>query len=225
MRRFYTTLPVLVTLLLASPFAAAHKPVVVGADQPSSLADPYVLDDVTVSQVGYHAVSATAPAIWFRFAGTAGQEVLIQGGVPKIERFRGLRPLVALVGPGLPAAELPFALPEGFGALVFDTANETPEEFDEPFTGTQSWQFAANRPILPQTGDYYAVGYLPPGETGKIWLTVGTIESFGLGDILTLPAVLIQVRLFHEVFPLGGLIFWALLGLLALALLGVVRWA
>lgn len=211
---------------LLTPLAWAHKPVVVGSARATSLEEPFVLDDVTISQVGYHEVSPTAPAIWFRFDGSAGQEILIQGGVPLIDRLAELRPRVALVGPGLPPADLPFDLPEGIGAVVFDSAEEAPPSvFNEPFTGTRSWQFEIHRPTLPQDGTYYAVGFLSPGETGKIWLTVGEIESFGLPDILSLPVVLVQVRLFHEVFPLGGLIFWVLVGILAVVALGVTRFA
>lgn len=217
---------VIAAIFLCATEAAAHKPVVVGNPRASSIDQPYDLDDVAISQVAYHEVTASAPAIWFRFSGTAGQEVLIQGGVPRIARLADLRPIVALVGPGLPAADMPFALPPGLGALVFDSADEPdPTVFNEPFTGTVSWQFTAHTPTLSADGVYYAVGYLPPGETGKIWLTVGTIESFGLADILTLPAVLVRVRLFHEVFPLGGLIFWALLAMLALASAAAARLA
>lgn len=196
-------------VLLAAGAAWAHKPIVIASPSPSSAENPYAVEDAGLSQVGYHEITPAAPELWYRFAGEAGEAIFLQLGIPKIDRFAGLRPRLALIGPGLPEPEgLPFAVPDGMGALAFDTAGETPEEFNEPFTGTRSWQFAAVEPVLPLSGAYYAVAYLPPGEYGKLWLAIGVAEEWSLADFLTIPAIAVPVRIFHEVFPIGGLLMW-----------------
>jgi hypothetical protein len=186
-------------------------------NQPLNAANAIEIDDPAVSQVAYHVASDAAPELWLRFQGTAGQTVHIETGVPLIERLRPLRPLTLLIGPGLPDGVWPVELPEGMGALTLTAANpEAPEAIDEPFTGTRSWQIGSWDPVLPQTGQYYVVTFLPLGGEGKFWTAVGTAEAFGISDILNLPGTIVEVRRFHEVFPWGGLLGWGLTVLVAL---------
>ncbi|MCC6142311.1 MAG: hypothetical protein IT368_00755 [Candidatus Hydrogenedentes bacterium] len=212
---------VLVLFGLVAQDAWGHKPVVIDGG-PTGPASAYVIDDVTVSQVGYHTVTPDAPQLWFTFEAEAGQQLYFELGVPKIDRLEGLRPAMVLLGPGLPAVTLPFAVPEGLGGIVFNTAGEETEVFDEEFTGTTSWKWPAVTPTAQQSGKYYAVAWLPDADTGKLWMAVGTAESFGLGDILSLPTTLFQVRAFHEIGPFGGLLFWAMLAFL-LVLVFLIR--
>lgn len=211
-------------LLVACPLAFAHKPVVIDGG-PVEMNTAYAVADEDVSMVGYHEALSSQPQLWFTFDVEGAKTLYLQAGVPKIDRYSALRPIMALVGPGLPqpAQAAPFALPEGYGAIVYDMADESPVVFDEEFTGTESWQFQAHEPAVEVAGKYYSVVYLPEGQEGKLWMAIGTAEQFGLSDILTLPAVLVKVRLFHEIFPLGGLLFWAMMMLLAgIVALGVL---
>lgn len=219
MRRHW--LPMLLipaALGLLSAEASAHRLLSI-TDTPLGPDNALVIDDVTVSQVGYHTASDEAPQLWMKFQGTAGQQIYFETGVPFIERLSGLRPLTLLVGPGLPEVDAPIALPPGAGAILYDTSNvAAPEVFDEEFTGTQSWVFGPWEPVLPETGTYYLVTLLPEGGDGKFWTAAGRAEVFGLNDILTLPQTIIGVRQFHEIFPWGGILGWGVLvvsGLLA----------
>jgi hypothetical protein len=197
-----------------APAAWAHKPVVVNGG-PVNRETAYEIRDPQVSQVGYHECRENQPELWFTFELAAGETLDLQMGVPKIDRYADLRPAMALLGPGLPEAAAPFDLPPGYGALIFDTAAEEPVVFHEEFTGTTSWQFAMKTVTAETAGRYFLVAYIPPGTDGKLWMAVGTAEQFGLRDIVTLPRVVIGVRTFHEVFPLGGLLTWAYLILLS----------
>lgn len=114
--------------------------------------------------------------------------------------------------------QVPFQLPEGYGAYVFPTEQETAREFYEPFTGTTSWQFSGKNLTIEEPGVYYVIGYAPNGEDGKFWVAIGKREEFSLSDILSLPSIVVKARLFHEVFPIGGIAMWAFL--LVLVLLG-----
>jgi len=158
-----------------------------------------VISDIGLSQVVYHEVKEPVQPLWIAFDAVAGQELYFNPGVPAIERLKGYRPSFALVGPGLPAAGLPFDVPAGSGAEVYSTrAIDDPEFFHEPFSGTDSWILFRRTVILPQSGRYYLVGYVPTGEPGKFWIAIGKREEFGLDDMAKLTRDLPRVRAFHE---------------------------
>ena len=138
--------------------------------------------------------------VWFRFTGKAGDRIWFQVGVPVIERLRGLEPRAAIVGPGLPAADLGFELPPGLGAVVFAPAG-VPREFHEEFTGTSSWIWLEQEFVLASSGTWYVVAFSDAALStdDKLWLAIGTKERFGLGDILRLGSIKRFVRAFHEV--------------------------
>lgn len=181
--------------------AEAHRPIF--SDGSATSPDKAILiDDVDISYATYHEVTDGSAQLWLAFDATAGQPLYAQLGVPVIDRLRSFRPAVALVGPGLPAANLPFAIPEGMGAVVLaPSAGTEPEFFAEEFTGTDSWIYGQIRQNAPQDGRYYFVAYVPGGETGKLWVATGTEERFGLEDIATFGDTVARVRSFHEVGP------------------------
>lgn len=158
-----------------------------------------------VSQLILHEVSENNEEVWLTFGGTAGDSVYLQLGVPVIEDLASYLPAVALVGPGLPSATVPFNLPNGTGVLTFEASSSEVEFFSEPFTGTESWIYVEEDVTLPSTGTYYIVGYHPEDSAGKLWVAFGREEQFGISDILAYPETLRTVRSFHEVSdePLG----------------------
>lgn len=222
--RIWQTTAVIAALaaLTVVPNAYAHKPVVINGG-PTDAETAHQIDDVDVSQVGYHHAKPGQPELWFAFDVKPGEELFVQLGVPKLDRYEGLRPAMALIGPGLPDADVPFYVPQGYGGIVYDMAEVEPEVFHEEFTGTTSWQFPAEEPTVNVGGTYYLVGYLPGEDEGKFWMAVGVKEQFGLADILTLPQTLFQVRAFHEVQPFGGILFWAMAAVFALLTFLVFR--
>ena len=90
-------------------------------------------------------------------------------------------------------------LVDGLGGLIFPSKWQEQEHFYEPFTGTESWILLEQTVILPADGQCFVVGYHPDSEPGKLWVSVGRREEFGLFDILGMPAVVREVRTFHEV--------------------------
>jgi hypothetical protein len=161
-------------------------------------------DDIQLSRVVYHEVTADAPQLWLTFEIDEPQTLRISLGVPFISRLEGFRPAFAVFGPGLPDTEFPIAGPQGAGGLLFNTDEiAEPEVFYEPFSQTTSWIWREEDVELPEAGVYYITGFVPSGEEGKIWIAPGVREEFGLGDILALGDLLPQVRAFHEK-PSGG---------------------
>ncbi len=219
MRSYRLVLVLLGVLVFAAVEAQAHKPIVINGG-PTNAETAYPITDPDVSQVAYHHVKPGQEQIWLSFQADAGKTLFLQAGVPVIERYRHIRPAIALLGPGLPEISLPFDFPEGLGGILFTTDAETPTFFHEEFTGTDSWQFEANTPQTVEEGTHYVVAFIPAGEEGKIWVAIGEREAFTIADILQLPITLFKVRAFHEIGFAGGLLFWAVVGLfMALILL------
>lgn len=176
------------------------------------------IGDINVSQVVYHTVVPDRETVWLSFEGKPGDVAKIQLGVPYIKGLEAYRPAFALLGKEFPAVEnVPFDLPTGYGGILYTTDHiAEPEIYDEEFTGTESWVFEMQEITLPADGLYYIVGYVPAGTLGKFWVAPGTLEKFGVKDIVTLPWIIYQVRTFHQIFPFGGILFWAMIILLAL---------
>lgn len=171
-------MPSLLPLALIAT-AAAHKPTF-SADF-SGPDSAYVVADPDISIVVYQDITCELDQLWFTFEAEAGFPLYIQLGVPEIERLEDYRPSVALLAPGLPAADedLPFEVPDGLGVQVFHSdAVDVPGEFYEPFTQTASWVVVEETVDLPEDGVGYLVAWDPAGWTGKLWLATGTVEDF-----------------------------------------------
>ena len=211
--------------LTAWPAAAnspwAYHTVVIGGG-PTTLSSAYPLDDIEQTSIGYHHATPSAPQLWFSFAGKYADKVHVQIGVPQLEQYRLLRPLVAIVGPGMPAPvrPLPFTLPAGYGAVIYDTAAESVENYKEPYTGTSSWRFSAEDYYLPAAGAAYIVAFTPNGEEGKFWMAVGEKHSFQFADLFTINDTTRKICSFFEISPFQGVVFWSqvLTGFLAVFL-------
>jgi len=188
---------------LACSLALAHQPTV--SDESAVDAENAIeFENVQISRVVYHEMSEQAPRLWLTFEVHQPQALLLQLGVPFIDGLEDYRPTLALLGPGLPEVEVPFATPSGLGGIVFDTRDVAdPEVFHEPFSGTTSWIITETEVELPQAGRCYVVAYHPSEEPGKLWVALGWEEVFELDDLLELPDVLGQVRDFHEL-PQGA---------------------
>lgn len=221
---FGAALAILAVLAMAGP-AHAHR-LIPKEDCHADAEHAIPIGDVGVSQVVYHYATEDCPQVWLTFDAEAGQEIFMQIAIPVIERQKDYRPTLVLIGPGLPAAELPFAIPEGMGALVYPTEGFEGEYFLEHFTGTESWQLREETVNAAASGTHYVMGFHPQEAQGKFWIAVGTAEEFGVNDILSIFETVRIVRDFHEQsgppFPLlwllGGIIF-ALPFLLMLLLL------
>lgn len=199
----------------------AHKPIAIEGG-PSTPDKPYYIEDIEVSQVAYHKASSGNLEIWLKFSGKENQRLKIDLGSPKLSPEKPVYfPAVVVLSKKFPPVAVPFSLPVGYGGKVYDTRDQVPKVFYEKFTGTYSWRFEPFEVVLPETGEYYIVGYLPEPREGKFWVAVGDRERFTFWDFLRLPEIIVKVRNFHEVFPVGGLLFWIWI-LVILILVGLV---
>ena len=188
----------MVFLLLLSFSAWAHRPL---WDEGSGQDPIHAIEikDANISQVVYREITPQSPQLWLTFETREGQEIYFALGVPVIERLKNFRPAFAVVGPGLPAVQLPFEIPGGLGGQIFDSETvKEPRVFHEPFTGTDSWVWRESRFKAPAAGKYLVVAYVPSGESGKVWVALGEQESFGLLDLFRFPGWRSRTREFHE---------------------------
>lgn len=177
--------------------AWAHRPVFDDGTHVDA-ASALLIEEPDVSQVVYHEVTEAAARLWLAFDVTEGDDIYLQPGVPAIDRLEDYRPVLVLLGPGLPTIDLPFEVPSGLGGVLLEPADD-PESFDEPFTGTQSWILCESGRAAPETGRYYVVAYDPEGAPGKLWVSIGRAEEFGFDDLLSFADIIDRVRAFHEV--------------------------
>ena len=74
--------------------------------------------------------------------------------------------------------DVPFALPDGYQAIVFDyDRKSTANVFYEPFTQVNYWERQEIRTESINPGTYY-IAVFNPDENGKFTLAVGEIEDF-----------------------------------------------
>jgi hypothetical protein len=213
-------------VVLVSAVALAHRPDAIGGtfDGP---AEAVRATDPNVSQVVYGDMPAARPSLWVAIDVAAATDVYVQLGVPALDRLRTFRPMMAIVGPGLPSLALPFATPPGMGGTLVVTSSVADGAlFHEPVTDTDSWILAESTVRLPTAGTYYIVVWSSSIVDGKAWVATGQREAFGWKDILTLPKVINAVRAFHEAGPDLRLITTSKILFLvafALAIAGLVR--
>jgi len=184
-------------LLCTAPLVAAHKPASIGGSY-SSFAEALRMEEIDVSQVAYVELTEADRALWLTFEATAGTRLDVSLGIPALERLAQYRPLLAVLGPGLPEIALPIETPVAIGGILFDSATYEARFFHEPFTGTASWILLDESVDLPEDGTYYIVAW-PSGDlVDKLWVAIGRREQFGLRDVLTFPQIIRDVRAFHE---------------------------
>ena len=215
----------LAALLFLSVHAHAHRPIAIG-DVAATPDQAFEVTEIDVSQVVYAPLTETAPQLWLTFEVAEPARLRLSLGTPFLDRLRDYRPSIAVLGPGLPPIELPFAVPAVDGGFAFRGAAPANENrFFEPFTETESWITVAETVELPKAGRYYVVAWAPAREADKLWVALGFLERFGIRDILTLGSIIREVRAFHEVGPREPFVSWETLVVLGviLGILGTVR--
>jgi hypothetical protein len=184
-------------LFVLTESVLAHKPI--WSAKPAI--DPntaITLIDPNISQVVYRSLPAGPNQVWTTLTAHEKFKLYVQIGVPVIERLKHFRPNLAVVGPGLQKSNLPFKIPTNYGVTVIDTNSVEPRFFHEPFTGTDSWILESKTIELPQSGTFYVVAFDPKQSGGKLWISVGQKEKFGLADLLNMGQTIKLVRGFHE---------------------------
>ena len=124
----------------------------------------------------------------YRFEINKPSRVYIEAIVPKFKPYSNFTPWFAVVGPNFPVPnyDLPFDIPEGYGAIVKeDVEPGNPREtFFEFFGGKTYYQGPIFDRVLNESGTYYVYYWDPYGHGGDYVAILGRNEIFGITDIL-----------------------------------------
>jgi pimeloyl-ACP methyl ester carboxylesterase len=128
----------------------------------------------------------------------AGDRFKAEMFIPAHDELRDFSPTIALVGPGLPqpTEPLPFALPEGMGAVVANS-DSTFHYFDI-FTQMSFFPRAKIDMPLPQTGRYFVATYGQPIGSARYALDIGVMETFAPNVLARYPINWWEVRDFLQ---------------------------
>lgn len=178
-------LSLLLSLLLASmvvPAALAHQPYFEESD--IGAGEPWQINDPTISTALYATLDSRGDVDYFSFEGLAREVILLELTIPQIEGQENFAPTMALMGPGLPGAELPgkVVVPEGWGALVIEPPSGPATTFYEPFSRTSYWERQEQRVTLPVGGQYVVAVWHPDDQVGRYTFVIGEKEKLG-GDL------------------------------------------
>ncbi|MBN2108467.1 MAG: hypothetical protein JW832_13665 [Deltaproteobacteria bacterium] len=122
--------------------------------------------------------------------------------VPVCPAYGQFLPWLAIAGPGLAAPDelLPFALPQGYGAVVVKNIvpGEQRQQFYEPFGGKSYYTAPTFDQTVSQTGTWYLYVWDPSGMGGDYVAVIGFKERFSLLDILRALINTPKIRLDRE---------------------------
>lgn len=197
----------LMFLLLVSIYssALAHKPL--DTSQPATKDQPIVIREHQSSWVAYNRLTGSEDVDYYLLSAVQkGDLIDTTLLVPVIDRLANFRPVLALLGPGLPIKTagltqetikdfLKIAPNEG---VVVKTSEQTSEIFFEPFTQTKYWQRQSLQLTTPVSGQYYLAVFDPKENGDKYVLSIGKQENWKVKDIFEFPGVWWRVRMFTE---------------------------
>lgn len=162
----------------------------------------FVIEDLEPSILVYNEVTCDSEQLWLTFDADPGADLFVQLGRPLLERLSDYYPAMAILGKDFPEPEqdLPFAIPDGMGAVVIETDADTEiVYFFEEFSETEFEIMYEETYTLEQGGVGYMVAYHPQRRTGKLWAAVGTREDFDPATIEKYVAAQSALEEFHEV--------------------------
>ena len=178
-------LPALVGLaaILATPLRGhAHQPFFEETNLTPE--HPWHVRNPQVSTAIYASLDPAGDVDYFTFDGRAGQSIYLGLVIPQITGQEEFAPALALLGPGLPEAQLPadVVVPEGAGAQEIPRLTGPATTFYEPFSRTSYWERQDERIELPADGRYTVAVWHPEEEVGRYVMVIGDQERLG-GDI------------------------------------------
>ena len=190
---------ILLFTIILLPFASAHFPYIV--DSKSSASDPVIINDIHRSQVWYFD-QKTSPDIWLSFTINSPDQLFVQLGVPDLDKFDNYNPVLEIYHKHNSQSD------DLHEHIKFTTDFDKPTKscgrssvrtdpcvFHEQFTDTYSWILAEDRlPLEP--GTYYIKGS-SVSEKGTLWIAVGEIEDFSLGQIPNVGLASSTIKEYH----------------------------
>jgi hypothetical protein len=193
--RIALTLALALAAIMVVP-ALAHRPYFEENDISSDT--PWQVDDPTISTALYATLDSADDVDYYTFEGKQGQVILLELTIPQIEGQAQFAPTMALIGPGLPSAELPEVVvhSDEAGGLVIPPPPGAAPTFFEPFSRTSYWERQEQRVRLPSDGRFVVAVWHPDSQVGRYTFVIGDKERPG-GD----PAFPLKMRRYWTPVP------------------------
>lgn len=159
----------------------AHQPFFEDAELNAS--NPMYIKDPSISTAVYATLETANDVDYYTFNGTKGEIVFLSITIPQIAGQENFTPTMALMGPGLPYADLPDRVlkPGDYGAVILaPPANAT--SFFEPFSRTSYWTRQEQNVTLTENSSYLVAIWDDRGDVGRYVFVIGNKEVPG-GDL------------------------------------------
>ena len=133
-----------------------------------------------------------------------GVRLRVRANMPACKDAPEFLPWLAVVGPGLPppTEEIPFTVPEGYGAVVVKNTEPGAEKtfFYEQYSKKSYYIMDNYEYTITEPGTWYLYYWDPYGQGGDYLAVWGVYDGFGPGDglkmLFNLPAI-VSDRIMH----------------------------
>lgn len=202
---FSTVFLILILIFSFKSVALAHIPL--DTSTSASKEDPIFVEDHQISWAAYNQLEQAGDVDYYSFKAEQGEEIYFSMVIPLIKRYQNFKPDLALIGPAL---ENDYAgydpdyinsilkLESDENIIIVRDDNDNPDTFFEPFTRTSYWKRQEFSITAPAAGTYYLAVFSGDENPGKYTLAIGRKEIWGLKDIIKLPKIIWDTRIFVE---------------------------
>ncbi|MFP4021661.1 MAG: hypothetical protein ACLFUK_08650 [Halanaerobium sp.] len=183
----------------------AHVPL--DTSVPASKEEPIFVEDHQISWAAYNQLENAGDVDYYSFKAEQGEEIYFSMVIPEIDRYQNFKPDVALIGPNLEndytgydpnyiTSSLKLEADEKI--IIVRDNQDNPEIFFEPFTRTSYWRRQQFSITAPAAGTYYLAVFSAAEDQGKYTLAIGRKEVWGLKDLIRMPKIWWDTRIFVE---------------------------
>jgi len=197
---------ILLILILSLKLSAlAHVPLDTSGSATKD--NPIFVEDHQISWAAYNQLDSAGDVDYYHFQAEQGEKIYFSLVIPQIERYQDFRPDVALIGPGLEsnyAGYDPnyitsiFKLKADENIIIVRDDQANPEIFFEPFTMTSYWRRQQFSIPAPAAGTYYLAVFSAEQQQGKYTLAIGRREVWTFSDLIRMPKIWWDTRIFVE---------------------------
>ncbi|MFW5873563.1 MAG: hypothetical protein ACOCVD_02670, partial [Bacillota bacterium] len=195
---------IMILVLSLKSNVLAHIPL--DTSSPASKEEPIFVEDHQISWAAYNQLSEPEDVDYYSFNVKQGEEIYFSMVIPVIERYKSFKPDVALIGSGLESDYAGYdnsyinsrlKLESDENVIIVRDYQDNPDMFFEPFTRTSYWERQEFSISAPETGTYY-LAVFSEEDQGKYTLAIGKKEVWGLKDIIRMPKIWWDTRIFLE---------------------------
>lgn len=196
---------ILVSILILKTNVMAHVPL--DTSGPATRQEPIFIENHQISWAAYNQIEESGQIDYYSFKANKGEEIYFSMAIPVIDRYKNFKPDVALIGPGFEddytgfdnsSINSRFKLESEENIIIVRDDKDNPDIFFEPFTRTSYWRRQELSINAPETGIYYLAVFSADNDQGKYTLAIGKKEVWGFQDLIKMPKIWWDTRIFVE---------------------------